>query len=94
LRPGLLEFAYEHCLAHELGVLDLRSNVSGPWRSSTRARSSNAATGSTSSSSDALVVEIKCVDRLRPIHKAQLLTHLRFTKLQTGLLVNFRGTVL
>jgi GxxExxY protein len=41
-----------------------------------------------------LVVEIKCVDRLRPIHKAQLLTHLRFTKLQTGLLVNFRGTVL
>ena len=43
---------------------------------------------------DALVVEIKCVDRLLPIHKAQLPTHLRLTKLQTGLHVNFRETVL
>jgi hypothetical protein len=34
------------------------------------------------------------LDRLLPIHKAQLLTHLRITKLQTGLLVNFRETVL
>jgi GxxExxY protein len=43
---------------------------------------------------DDLVVEIKCVDGLLPIHKAQLLTYLRLTKLQTGLLVNFRETVL
>jgi hypothetical protein len=43
---------------------------------------------------DALVVEIKCVDGLLPIHKAQLLTYLRLTKLQAGLLVNFRETVL
>ena len=37
---------------------------------------------------------IKCVDRLLPIHKAQLLTYLRLTRLQTGLLVNFHETVL
>src|SRR5580692_2152351 len=43
---------------------------------------------------DALVVEIKCVDQLLPLHKAQLLTYLRLTKLPTGLLVNFRETVL
>jgi hypothetical protein len=43
---------------------------------------------------DALVVEIKCVDRLLPIHNAQLLTYLRLTSLRTGLLVNFHEAVL
>jgi GxxExxY protein len=43
---------------------------------------------------DLLIVEIKCVDRLLPIHSAQLLTYLRLTKLQTGLLINFREAAL
>jgi GxxExxY protein len=43
---------------------------------------------------DAVVVEIKCVDRLLAIHKAQVLTYLRLTTLRTGLLVNFRESVL
>jgi len=43
---------------------------------------------------EAPVVEIKCVDRLLPIHAAQLLTYMRLTALGVGLLVNFRETVL
>ncbi|MEI8258803.1 MAG: GxxExxY protein [Deltaproteobacteria bacterium] len=43
---------------------------------------------------DALVVEIKCVDRVLPIHQAQRPTYLRLTRLRAGLLVNFRETVL
>ena len=41
-----------------------------------------------------LVVEVKAVDALLPIHQAQLLTYLRLAGLRTGLLVNFREAVL
>jgi hypothetical protein len=42
----------------------------------------------------ALVVEIKAVDRLMPIHQAQVLTYLRLTGLRVGLLVNFHSEVI
>jgi GxxExxY protein len=41
-----------------------------------------------------VIVEIKSVDGLLPIHKAQLLSHLRILKLSTGLLINFNVPVL
>ena len=41
-----------------------------------------------------LIVEIKAVDRLAPVHKAQLLSYLRLTGVQVGLLVNFNVAVL
>ncbi|MGH7284664.1 MAG: GxxExxY protein [Polyangiaceae bacterium] len=71
LGPGLLESAYEHCVAYELGVLGLRFDRQRP-----------------------VPLRYKGVDRLLPIHHAQLITYLRLTKLQTGLLVNFRESVL
>ncbi len=70
------------------------SSASALFRWSIRASSSNAATDSTSSSRTPVVVEIKSVDRVLPIHQAQLLTYLRLSKLRIGLLVNFRETVL
>jgi GxxExxY protein len=42
----------------------------------------------------AIVVELKCVERLLPIHCAQVLTYLRLTGLKTGLLVNFNVAIL
>ena len=41
-----------------------------------------------------LVVELKTVDRLLPIHDAQLLTYLKLSKIRTGLLLNFNTAVL
>ncbi len=41
-----------------------------------------------------VVVELKCVDSVLPIHEAQLLSYLRLTKLKTGLLLNFKVPVL
>ncbi|WP_272941930.1 GxxExxY protein [Pseudoalteromonas sp. PAMC 22718] len=38
---------------------------------------------------DKLIVELKAVDKLRPIHSAQLMTYLKLTGIRTGLLVNF-----
>ena len=43
---------------------------------------------------DQLVVEIKAVEKLLPIHQAQLLTYLRLSKIQVGLLINFNVPVL
>jgi GxxExxY protein len=43
---------------------------------------------------DCLIVELKTVDELGPIHKAQLLSYLRMTRIHLGLLINFNETVL
>lgn len=41
-----------------------------------------------------LILELKAIERLLPVHEAQLLTYLRLTKLRTGLLVNFGAETL
>jgi len=43
---------------------------------------------------DELIVELKSVDRLLPIHDAQLLTYLRMAKLKVGLMINFQTRLL
>jgi GxxExxY protein len=43
---------------------------------------------------DSVILELKTVERLIPIHEAQLLTYLRLSGLRTGLLLNFNSTVL
>ena len=44
--------------------------------------------------SERVVVEVKCVEHLIPIHRAQMLTYLRVLKLETGLLMNFKTEVM
>jgi GxxExxY protein len=41
-----------------------------------------------------VIVEVKCVEQLIPIHRAQMLTYLRVLKLETGLLLNFKTEVM
>ena len=94
LGPGLLESAYEHCVAHELGLRGLRFERQQAVPLQYKGTSLDCGYRLDLVVEDALVVEVKCVDRLLPIHEAQLLTYLRLTGLQTGLLVNFRASVL
>src|SRR5580692_6231627 len=94
LGPGLLESAYEHCVAHELGLIGLRFERQRVVPLEYKGTKLECGYRLDLVVDDALVVEIKCVDQLLPLHKAQLLTYLRLTKLPTGLLVNFRETVL
>ena len=94
LGPGLLESAYEVCLAHELGLRRLRfeRQVEVPVRYKGIALEFgyrvDFVVGRT------LVVELKAVDRLLPVHQAQLLTYLRLLGLPTGLLINFHCATL
>lgn len=89
LGPGLLESVYERCLAIELAAVGLRVDrqVAVPltWR---RAKIAEAFRADIIVE-DRLVLEIKAIDAITPLHKAQVLTYLRLTGLQRGLLLNF-----
>lgn len=94
LGPGLLESAYQKCLALEMGARALRfiSEVEIPicYRGSLiepAYRADFVVDGR-------VIVEVKSVSRLDPIHKAQLLTYLRLTAMPIGLLLNFNNPTL
>lgn len=94
LGPGLLESSYQACLCHELEErgLPFRRQVSLPLvykgvRIDCGYRIDLIV-------SDSLIVEIKAVEQLIPIHDAQLLTYLRLTGIQLGLLINFNQRTL
>jgi GxxExxY protein len=89
LGPGLLESAYEACLAHELrkqglGVAQqvvLPVNYDGE-RIDLGYRIDLIVEG-------LIIVEIKCVEGINPVHQAQLLSYIRLSNRNVGLLINF-----
>jgi len=89
LGPGLLESVYEACLAHELEKRSrhVRRQVSLPvFYDGIRL---DAGLRLDMVVDDCLVVEIKAVEQLLPVHKAQILTYLKLTGYRLGLLINF-----
>ncbi len=89
LGPGLLESAYEECLAHELvgRGLQVRRQVSVPilyngQRLECGFRMDMLVEGK-------VIIELKAVDRLKSIHEAQLVTYLRLAGKPVGLVINF-----
>jgi GxxExxY protein len=94
LGPGLLESAYEECLCFELkqyGIVHFRQVplpvVYKDVRLDCGYRMDIVV-------EEELVVEIKAVERLMPIHDAQMLTYLRLSGHKIGLLMNFNSVVL
>ena len=89
LGPGLLESAYEACLAHEL-----RANGQAVERQKTlpvgyRGVLVDAGYRIDLLVDEAVIVEVKSVRTVAPIHKAQLLTYLKLSGLHLGLLLDF-----
>ena len=94
LGPGLLESAYEECLCFELryaGIVHMRQQKL-PIRY--RGFELDCRYQMDIVVDNSLVVEIKAVDRLAPIHEAQLMTYLRLSGHRLGLLMNFNSVVL
>lgn len=89
LGPGLLESAYETCLAYELVQrgFSVQAQVALPIRYEEQLI--DAGYRIDLMVDDAVIVELKSVDRLLSIHKAQLLSYLRLSKRKIGLLINF-----
>ena len=94
LGPGLLESAYEECLAHEfrLRKLEFQRQVFLPL--SYKGILLDCGYRMDFVVEDAVVVELKCAERTLPIHEAQLLTYLRMSQRKVGLLLNFNMPVL
>jgi GxxExxY protein len=94
LGPGLLESAYEACLAYELEKLGLqvqRQKAVPLVYENVKLECGFRADLVVASR---VVVEIKCKEPLHPVDQAQLLSHLRLLNLQVGLLINFHVVVL
>ncbi|HEX8878013.1 MAG TPA: GxxExxY protein [Phycisphaerales bacterium] len=89
LGPGLLESAYESCLAHELGLrgLDFVRQAAVPV--AYKGQSLDCGYRIDLLVGGLVVVELKSIDKTAAIHEAQLLTYLRLANKPVGLLINF-----
>ncbi len=94
LGPGLLESAYEKCLAHELSARGIEFRLQHPQPVRYKDVLVDCGYRIDVFVEDHLVVELKSVDRLAPIHQAQLLTYMKLAGSKVGLLMNFNVTKL
>lgn len=93
--PGLLENAYEHLLIYELNkndgfkierqkllpIIHENTQIDAGYRLDILVN-------------DCVIIELKCVEKILPIHEAQLLTYLKLSKIKLGLILNFKTTLL
>ena len=89
LGPGLLESAYAVCLAHELVKRGLRVNCEVPLPVVYDGVRLEAGYRLDMLVEDTVIVELKAVEALAPIHQAQLLSYLKLSGKPIGLLINF-----
>jgi GxxExxY protein len=94
LGPGLLESAYESCLAHELEQVGLPVQRQKPVPLIYKGVKLDCGFRADLIVNGEVVVEIKSKDALHPIDEAQLLSHLRLLNLNVGLLINFNVVIL
>jgi GxxExxY protein len=94
LGPGLLENAYETCLIHELNQrnLEVQRQVEVPLEY--KGVHLNAGFQLDLLVANKVIVEIKAVEGLLPVHRAQLITYLKLTGHQLGFLINFNEAVI
>jgi GxxExxY protein len=89
LGPGLLESTYHECLAIELSVAGYRLRREQLLPLTYRGHVIQNAYRLDLLVNDQLLVELKAIESVQPIHRVQLTTHLRLLKLPLGLLINF-----
>jgi GxxExxY protein len=94
LGPGLLESTYEACLVFELAQRDLKVERQKPLPVVYKGVTLDCGYRIDLLVEDAVIVEIKAVDSLTPVHEAQLLSYLKLSSCKVGLLVNFNVKVL
>jgi GxxExxY protein len=89
LGPGLLESAYEQCLAHELRTAGIPFELQKPVPVRYRDVRIDCGYRLDLVVDEQLVVELKSVESLLPIHEAQLMTYMKLANVSVGLLINF-----
>lgn len=94
LGPGLLESAYQECLAFELMKAGLQIERQAPVPVVYKDIHLNCGYRIDILVEHALVLELKSVDILAPVHEAQILTYMKFANKPIGLLINFNVPLL
>jgi len=94
LGPGLLESAYEQCLAHELEMRDISFERQVPIKIQYKGIEIDQGYRADLIVDKKIVVELKSFDAFAPVHEAQILTYLKLANKKVGLLINFNVTVL
>ena len=94
LGPGLLESAYEVCLVHELRQAGLKAERQLALPVIYEGLRLDADYFIDILVEDTVVLELKSVEHILPIHEAQLLTYLKLANKKLGLLINFNVTLL
>jgi len=94
LGPGLLESAYEECLCHELGLLDIFFERQKPLPVVYKKIKLDCGYRLDLVVDRRVIVELKAAEEILPIHEAQVLTYLKLSGLPLGLLINFNVPVL
>jgi GxxExxY protein len=94
LGPGLLESAYEECLCYELAQLGIRFERQKPLPVKYKSVNLDCGYRLDLVIEDRIIVELKAVESVLPIHEAQLLTYLKLSGFTLGLLINFNVPLL
>lgn len=94
LGPGLLESAYETCLAYELEQQGLFVERQKPMPLKYKTIDMDCGYRLDLVINKQVILEIKAVEQLMPIHDAQLLTYMRLAECRLGLLINFNERLL
>ncbi len=94
LGPGLLESAYEECLLFELRNAGLKAEKQQPVPVIYKDIKLDYGYRIDILVENQVVLELKAVDALAPVHEAQILTYMKFAKKTLGLLINFNVTLL
>jgi len=94
LGPGLMESAYEECLCHELHLRELKFERQMPLPVRYKGDHLDCGYRIGLIVEETLILELKCVEHILPVHEAQLLTYLKLTGKHVGLILNFNVSVL
>ena len=94
LGPGLLESAYEQCLCHELSIQDLLFEKQKPLSIDYKGKKLDCGYRLDIVVEKAVIIELKSCEKIEPIHKAQLLTYLKLSGLNLGLILNFNVSLM
>lgn len=94
LGPGLLESVYEACLVHELELHGIASKRQVTLPISYEGKVLETGLRLDMLVEECLIVELKAVESLLPIHQAQMITYLKLSGIRLGLLINFNVRIL
>lgn len=94
LGPGLLESAYEQCLARELALSEIAFEIQAPLPVEYKGVRLDCGYRIDLFVEKMLIIELKAVEKLLPIHEAQILTYMKLARVSVGFLMNFNVELL